>query len=142
MPQLLEWTPDFSVGVEKLDDQHKQLLAISNTLAKCAAVSDPRSDARFRLALQELLEYATNHFRDEEQMLEQVGYVRITDQYVEHSAFLDFLAEKMSEAASGTLDKPGVQQFIAGWWTYHILKADMQYCTALAASPPSSSHGG
>lgn len=127
MTGKIEWTSSFSVGVGKLDAQHKRLMAICNALGENAYKDTQEADAQFFLDLNELPDYARMHFEDEEAMLESAGYAGITRQYAEHEGFLSFLSQTLAEAERGKLNKAAIQRFIAEWWAHHILEEDMLY---------------
>lgn len=127
MPEQLAWDTNYSVGSTKLDAQHKKLLALCNALADCADDASPQADSKFHEILNELAVYSREHFAAEEKMLVRCNYPLLNKHKIEHAKFNELIAEKLVAAVDGKLDKLGLHQFLAGWWTEHILIKDMHY---------------
>ncbi len=68
----VEWTPSLETGVEMIDEQHRMLFALINALHEAIAKED-ESDAVAN-ALYELADYVTEHFADEEALMEANAY--------------------------------------------------------------------
>jgi hemerythrin len=130
MPTNTYWNPSFSVGHEMLDSQHQWLLGLCNDLTDCMASSKDHpleSDSRFHEILNQMLQYAKQHFATEEAILRQCGYPSLDIHKIEHDEYLERVTYIMTQAAEGRLDKTGALMFLAKWWTDHILVSDMQY---------------
>ena len=67
-----EWDASLETGDERIDRQHKDLYAIANDLR--AAVAGGEAMALAPELAQELVEYATSHFADEERLMRMCGY--------------------------------------------------------------------
>jgi len=124
--QEIIWTEEFSVGVEKLVEQHKILIAMINKL-----ISDPQATTRSETVSQvlgEMTEYALGHFAFEENLMAEHGYPQIKEQHKEHRAFQKTTGKFCSATA---IDVHGIPEMLlehlSGWLTHHILKVDMAY---------------
>ena len=123
----IEWTPDLSIGVEKIDNQHKELIKRFNNLAD--AVFDGRGKEEIGDILHFLADYTVTHFRDEEALQDLFGYPgfqrhkKIHDQFVSEVQTLikKFEAEDLdSDLVVKTVDSVGA------WVLNHIKKEDME----------------
>jgi hemerythrin-like metal-binding protein len=76
----MEWKDSYSVGETKMDDQHKGLIVLINQLGG-------EDEIGVREVLEKLQEYVDVHFRDEEALLEKIGYPDLDKQKVEHETF-------------------------------------------------------
>lgn len=130
-----EWQPMFSVGHPLLDEQHRRLLALAQRASACLADSSGESAGEFHLILNDLMEYARQHFRSEEQLLREFGYAGLAAQLAEHQVYLDRLVGFMTAAMDGIIDKQGLQQYLVEWWMRHILVSDMQFRTIFGTAP-------
>lgn len=122
----MEWGERFTVGVAILDDQHKELIRIINSLVDCqhaTADSEPVADV-----LQNMTQYAAHHFKTEERLLEEYDYPQYASHQAEHTAFkaktarfcMDAIAHKNALAGD-------VLNYLSAWLTSHILESDMKY---------------
>ncbi|MBL8430208.1 MAG: bacteriohemerythrin [Dechloromonas sp.] len=122
-----EWKPEYSVGDETLDTQHKQLLKI------CKHVSDFRCDGSknsvldYHSILNDLAFYATRHFEAEEALLRRVGYPALEKQQTEHAEYNETLVNFLYDAINGKVDRDTLEGFLGRWWVNHILLSDMHY---------------
>ncbi|MFA4835441.1 MAG: bacteriohemerythrin [Dehalococcoidia bacterium] len=120
------WDESFSVGVAELDEQHKKLIGMINTLieAKDAKVeSELISETLMRMT-----EYASIHFSKEEEYMFRYGYPEYELQRHQHKEFrkkAGFLGLDTQQ------NKPSVPEelirYLREWLTNHILKSDMRY---------------
>ncbi len=67
----LEWTPDLSVGVEEIDEQHRELFRRAERLIATLRCGD-RGEVLPLLAY--LDEYVAHHFSAEERLMREVRY--------------------------------------------------------------------
>jgi hemerythrin len=83
--------------------------------------------AQFHEILHRLTQYAREHFRLEERLLEQYHYPQLSHQRAEHEAYEEKMTDWAFAATTDTLDMDSAQRFLALWWRDHILVSDMQY---------------
>ena len=126
MPKKVVWDSSYSVGQSLLDHQHRKLMALCNDLGDCLATDGPASDALFHEILNELAAYARQHFATEEELVRRHAPSHLATQVAEHEAYFARITDLLFDASGGTLDKVGLQRFLAGWWSGHILVSDLQ----------------
>ena len=124
--QKIEWNESFSVGVRRLDEQHKQILAMINQLVEAAPV-DVHSEIISEL-LGRLTAYARQHFETEEELLDLHGYPELAEQKAEHREYRFAVAGLCADAMrhEGSVPKD-LLRFLKDWWEHHILESDMKY---------------
>jgi len=120
------WDQAFSVGVEEIDQQHKQLVEIINHLIELDGISV--SSERISDTLTRMTEYADYHFTSEERMMQSAGYPGTEAHKLEHVAFM----RKTAEFALGTMSynqtvPHALVTYLKDWLLDHILVSDMQY---------------
>lgn len=120
------WDESFSVGVHDLDEQHKQVILIVNTLIEMNDLkvnSEIVSDT-----LTKMTQYSTYHFDKEEQYMLEYEYPEYPSQKKQHQEFkrktINFCMETMvyKETIPGE-----ICTYLRSWWMNHILKEDMRY---------------
>ncbi len=121
MAHLMKWTDAMSVGVETLDEDHRQLIHLINNLAY--------ADADFAEVFNRLLDYITSHFEREEAHLEALGYPGIDSHRAQHDAFADRVGEMLRHYRESGFDTTDgqVSDFLWTWLKSHILIEDMKY---------------
>ncbi len=124
------WNDQFSVGVKKMDDQHRKIIRIFNTLvdnAQANAGSEKVSEV-----LAEMVGYASEHFKSEEQLLSDHAHPDLQQQKTEHREFRQQAGEFCLLASQGdekvTHD---LLNYLHDWWTNHILIEDKKYAASL-----------
>ena len=123
---LLQWTDNFSVKVKQLDDQHKKLIEVVNSLHE--AMRGGKSKEVIGGVLQQLMNYAKEHFSSEENLLIKAAYPQMAVQKSEHQAFIKWITDVKTRFDKGDMVL-GVEimDFLQKWWTNHILKSDKGY---------------
>ena len=119
----MEWTPDLSVGVKAIDDQHKELIRRMNIFF-ASMEGDDRKKVLDMLGF--LGEYVVSHFRDEEALQVKHNYPgylehrRIHQDFVRDVQKLTADIEKSYTVATKSL----VGMTLTRWLTLHIRKED------------------
>jgi hemerythrin-like metal-binding protein len=124
----IEWSDDFNMGINSIDEQHMQLITVVNDLIDQAnAETVPQDTGKTINALEE---YSISHFRHEERFLEQYGYPDYNNHMEAHRGF------KIKVESFNKLPLEGfgaaVVEYLSGWLTNHILVEDMKYKTFFA----------
>lgn len=128
MPIVTLWDASFSVGSPLLDRQHQKILQLSNLLAGSVSMPRPDEQTGFHRILNELAEYAREHFATEEELLRSYGYPDLESQQSDHLEYCRVVAElSYAAATAGVADKEILQRFISRWWTAHILSSDREF---------------
>ncbi len=128
---LIEWSSQYSVGIEMFDDEHKKLIAIINELHDSFEHGVDRSIAEH--ALNELVDYTVQHFGHEEELFEKFDY---PDKAAHRIAHLE-LRQQVLEYRDTLLDKGGIEMslelitFLRYWLLGHIMSEDKKYCEFL-----------
>ena len=69
---MIQWVDkEFSVGIVKIDEQHKQLVGLINALR---AKSDSNEHELISRILTTLMLYVRNHFTEEEKILRKINF--------------------------------------------------------------------
>jgi len=120
------WKPEFSVGIDSIDSQHKQLIALVNRLNESMAAG--RGREVLGAIFEELVAYTGRHFADEERFMTGIRYPELSA----HSAIHRSLTEKVVALRGKFQNGPvanslEVYDFLQAWLTDHILRSDQAY---------------
>ncbi|MFO7152572.1 MAG: bacteriohemerythrin [Bacillota bacterium] len=121
----IEWTSDLSVGVERIDNQHKIWFQKANELFEAGKAQ--KAKEYINQMIDFLDEYTKFHFRDEEAYMEQIGYPELEAQRKAHAGFVEELAklkEEYNKSGGNILVIIKANKLVVDWLTNHIRKMD------------------
>jgi hemerythrin len=119
------WTPNLSVGVQHIDDQHKIWFEKANELFE--AGKERRAKEYIDTMLRFLDEYTKEHFRDEEAYMEKIRYPEIDAQKKAHASIINDLAKLKSDydkSGGNILVIMNANKMVTNWLTNHIIYMD------------------
>lgn len=123
MPLL--WTPDLSVGVKHIDDQHKTWFEKANELFE--AGKEQRAKEYINQMIDFLDEYTKLHFRDEEAYMEEIKYPGLDAQKKAHASFINELARLKNDynnTGGNIMVILNANKMVINWLTNHIRNMD------------------
>ncbi|MBT3348372.1 MAG: hemerythrin family protein [Thiotrichales bacterium] len=127
---LIKWEPKMTVGVKVIDEHHKQLIGLINTLFD--AMRSDQGEAVVGGVLQQLGEYVQYHFDYEEGLLKKYDYPQFNSHHQEHQLLIGKLKVLQIKSSSHQAELTiGVMHFLRDWLQNHILVSDMAYATFL-----------
>ena len=131
----IKWTPNLSVGVDFIDQQHKRLLEKASQLLEAGQKGEGKE---FMLQMLDFLsEYTKTHFRDEEKYMESIKYPELEAQKKAHAYFEQELAQlrkDYTESGGSLVLLVKANKMIDDWLTKHISSMDKkigEYAAAL-----------
>jgi hemerythrin-like metal-binding protein len=118
------WSPLYSVGVAKIDAQHKRLSEILTRLYN-GVWEGNKSLAR---AFNEFRDYAVEHFATEEKLMELHGYPDLPAHKKEHAGCMARVVDYQAALKHGErVDPIEVCRFFQKWLEDHIAGEDRKY---------------
>ena len=124
---MYKFTDDCLIGVERLDDEHRELFRIINDVAYLLGneFKEDKYDDMVHL-LHELRDYTEYHFHDEEKYMEEINHPELLLQRKQHAEF----TAKMSELSAMVdfkdqhemLDE--LLRYLVTWLYRHIIGSD------------------
>jgi methyl-accepting chemotaxis protein len=128
-PLLIHWSPDFSVGVEKFDQQHRRLVDLVNELY--GALRSGKANEALGTIFTELVEYTQNHFADEEAFMRVNRYPGLDEHLHLHQVLVEQVSKYYARFNEGGSLGVEMMNFLKDWLLNHISKVDMAYGKAL-----------
>jgi len=126
MSELLEWVDALSVGIEEIDNQHKELVRLLNQLH--TAIWEKHGSAASMEILDKLVEYTRVHFTVEESLMRILGYPDYEHHRQEHEKLISQVIELQRKLKSGEANISfELLHFLKNWLTHHILGTDKAY---------------
>ncbi len=128
----MEWNSCYNLGISRLDEQHRRLIAMLNTTYDCC-LDDDWEDSVER-TVEELDVYARSHFSAEEQLMKNSDYPARQMHVEEHDLFIRQVAQLRQDLFDGNgLLAMEMLTFLGTWLVAHILDADGKLYTHLIA---------
>jgi hemerythrin len=125
---LIEWNQRYSVGIPKIDEQHKELVRLTNELYASCLGDDDEMRARFKSTLRALVRYVSDHFGAEERLLQWVHYPRYAEHKKEHESFVKKILEEMDAYLGGKSFVPNnFVRYLKDWILSHIAVSDKHF---------------
>jgi len=119
------WTEDLAVGVDKIDDQHKELFRrVQGLLDACKA---GRGKDAVVDTIHFLESYVIEHFSAEENLQREVAYPEYLNHKAVHDKFLEDVAalrKSLDEEGPGLSTIATTNTMVVDWLINHIKRMD------------------
>jgi hemerythrin len=126
MSDFVEWSDDLSVGIEEIDDQHKELVDLVNEMHE--AIHQRRGRDVVRRVLAKLADYTRIHFAVEESLMRILGYPDYETHKEQHEQLIRHMTALQNKVDSGkTAIGFELMHFLKVWLTKHIMESDREY---------------
>jgi hemerythrin-like metal-binding protein len=130
---LITWSDRYSVGIARIDAEHRKLVDLVNELYAAILACNPTSVTA--KVLDGLASYTVSHFTSEEGLMKRHAYPG----YIQHKAEHDKLVAQVKQlqqdlrAGKATVSQE-VMSFLQSWLIGHILGMDKKYTSHLKAA--------
>jgi hemerythrin-like metal-binding protein len=127
---MIEWESRYMVGIEQIDDQHRELFKLANDLFLGCQNEDGSSKIFFELTVHKLVSCLKKHIWIEEQLLEYIKYPDRAAHKQQHSVFVKNILEKIDKIEQ--CQQPRLKQFayhLRDMLITHITLIDKKYAT-------------
>jgi len=124
---LITWDKEkFSVGVDEMNEQHKKWISLINKLHGSLITPNPETSPE--IAIKEMIDYTAFHFKQEEDLLQEVQFPGYEKHKLEHEYFILKLEKLDQDITNGTyVLKTQIMSILKNWLEDHICKADKSY---------------
>ena len=131
---LLDWKDEYSVGIEAVDHEHKELVQLINRLYEKLEADDARLTVPAFFG--DLLAGISAHFALEEKFMRDQAYDRLGSHKEDHERLLDDLHDIMDAFEhSEEVDSMELARRLEPWFTRHFRTHDAALHHALGAHP-------
>ena len=126
------WDESYSVGVDIIDEQHKSLVNMVNTLFSYCKLGDEHADIAYLKAINSAMEYAKTHFTEEEKHLRMADYPKLEEHIKEHESFVAEIVKSVKLFETGKATPIKMAEFLKNWLLKHIAVSDKECAPYLA----------
>mgnify|MGYP006274081341 CR=1 FL=1 len=124
---VFEWDDSFLVGVDLIDEQHKELFKRINDLIK--ANKKNKGKEKIEDTLEFLEDYTVKHFNDEEDLQQKYNYPHHEQHHEIHENFVQEINDFKNDFTDGKVDTAKMMKFnkrITQWLVNHVKGIDQK----------------
>ena len=124
----MQWDPSLNCGVEKVDNEHKELFRIVGGLHKVAKTE--KSFEQAKMVLDFLGKYVVEHFAHEEALMYSCNYPHTNEHKELHAKFVQTfldLKKKFEESDDPVSVSTQIHYTAVSWLINHIKVIDMRF---------------
>ena len=129
---LIAWSDHYSVGIPRIDAEHRRLMDLVNELHR--AIHNSKQDPATSEVLDALASYTITHFTGEEGLMKRHAYPEYAQHKAEHDKLVAQVRALQQEARAGKPVSRDVMSFLSNWLTGHILAVDRKYRAHMTAA--------
>jgi hemerythrin len=121
----MEWSDSLSIGIDEIDKQHMQLVAIIGNFQRKFGEKDRYLESVMGQTINYLVRYTRFHFDMEESFMKSISYPDLENHKLEHRKLLEELTSVLVKLR-GTKAYTPVEfyYFLTRWATEHIAEKD------------------
>ena len=125
------WKNEYSVGVEEIDFEHKQLLEAISELSE--AIDNHSVNNKHEIVFDELESYIAHHFSTEERYFERFNYAGAKEHIASHRDFTEKIADFRTKYKNNEVEISNeLIKFLEEWLRDHMLNVDRKYMECFA----------
>jgi len=124
----VEWSTEYNLGIEVIDQQHKKILVYLNELAE--AIENGNTEEVLKKVVDNLVKYTYSHLEHEEKLFIEMGQDEFKAHVEEHNKFRKTISEMQDAVKTdGETVQPAVElhSMLYNWLFSHIQGTDKQY---------------
>ena len=127
---LIDWKPEFSVGIDDVDHEHQELIALINevydNLQREGVTKEQVAEG-----LGEIHAKIAAHFALEEHIMQQAGYERLAEHKADHDLLLDDIVAIIERYQADAYFKyeTELSTHLRDWFTVHFRTHDARLHT-------------
>lgn len=131
---LLQWKSEYSVGIDAIDHEHKELIDLINRLHdELSTTGDANSVSAF---FGDVFKAISAHFALEEQFMRQRDYDQLREHKSDHERLLDEIRDMMDEFEGNVeAGRVSLAKKLDGWFSRHFDTHDSRLHKALGPHP-------
>ena len=124
---LVEWGKRYATGIQLIDEQHQELINLTNKLFAACLAGD-QTERVFKDTVRGVVEYINYHFSAEEKMLEKINYPELAEHKKQHTSLAKQVLKNIQLFEEGRAFIPNsFVRAMKDWILTHIAVMDKRY---------------
>jgi hemerythrin len=125
---LVVWEDRYSMGITAIDEQHKKLFEMTNSLYDACLEGEEAARRYFKEVIHDAVNYVQFHFTSEERLMERIRFPGLAEHKEEHTDFVRKVLEEVWNFENGKHFVPNMfVRFLRDWIVHHIAITDTKY---------------
>ena len=121
----IKWDESICLGVPQLDEDHRRLIQTLNFI-EAHQDDDVRSEA-ISVVIEQIREFASHHFRHEEEYMLRIDYPEYHAHKEQHKLFKGTIAALCIDVMNHKKTAPKeIYHYLSDWVINHLLRTDKQ----------------
>ncbi len=117
------------LGLPEIDNQHKRLLELINTLCTVLEKGESEYLKKREEILSDIIDYTIYHFGTEEKLFALIGYTMSDFHTSQHNAFVSEVGRQVDNISLQDFEHgQNLYNYLSSWVLNHILKSDRAFC--------------
>ena len=126
--EIVVWGDSYATGIELVDNQHKELVVMTNNLYHACLAVDNAVEPAFKEVMTKMVEYVRVHFSTEQILLEKIGYPDFQEHRKQHDGLIRNILLAAKEYDQGKKFVPhNFVRTLRDWIFGHIACFDQRY---------------
>jgi len=126
MAKHFTWLKEYTLDIKEIDEQHHYFVSLLDQVYDAFLSAAPR--ARQEILLDDLVNYAGNHFATEEKYFDKFNYSDTAAHKEEHRKLKELVMSFQTRFNAGESDlSEELIDFLEDWLVKHILDQDQKY---------------
>lgn len=130
----MEWSDQYSTGVDEMDEQHKilfELIAILRKVCHGKVASEDERMIMLDKVIERLVNYTVHHFSAEEELMLKSGYPDLIQHKKRHDMFTETVHKYKQLLKQKKRQPVELLNLVESWIKNHILTADQEYAPSV-----------
>jgi hemerythrin len=126
--EFLQWKAEYSIGIDKIDNQHKELMELIKNLLKICMVDSKTKFESFNKLASVAMEKFRDHFASEEALMLETNYPKYAEHKKRHDKLLEDVKEMMKKIPDKSHDSKlmNVVIFMREWFVETVHGTDKE----------------
>ena len=130
---IVIWNDSYATGIELLDNQHRELVKLTNELYRACLEGNDAAGAAFAEVMRRMVEYVRYHFTVELEILKRINYPSYNDHKKQHDTLVMRILDASKEYSDGRKMAPNnFVRTLKDWVFGHIAFYDKSYTSYVA----------
>ena len=124
----ITWNDNYVVGIKLIDDQHKELINMTNELFEACTTGTEQANASFRNTIRLMVNHTKEVFAHEEDLFALTTYPDMAIHKAQHREFMKNILEHQKKFQAGVRYVPNsLVRFLTEWISSHIVINDKNF---------------
>lgn len=120
---LLQWKPEYSVGIESMDDEHREMIELINLVHE--ELGDRPDNEQIDSFLGDIFSSISMHFALEERIMRNANYYEYPAHKADHEKLLDEIRDLMDSFSDDPeAGAKKLQENLSTWFSEHFSTFD------------------